>query len=880
MRYPALLAFLLIFIALQLQAENINTVRQSHIGVIDLPGDPEISEGLAGSFAGVHNGVVIIAGGSNFPDRKPWEGGTRVLHDRILVGFPDDEGAINVIESPVRLPVAVSGGASATVPGGLFCIGGQTDDGPAEKTFLIKWSGSRIEIEMMPSLPVALRGHKASVIGNRVYVAGGESPDGPSSRFMYLDTGNPGNGWIKLPDMPSPLSDFMFAAQTDGEFPALWLIGGRIRKAGDKITRFSAKVFRYRPLAGVWERRGDIRIPGKESVTLAAGAAMPAGASHILVIGGDTGEVFNRVELAIGEIEAGNNRYIPVRDSLWRNHPGFSKNILAYNTITDVWYIAGEWEGEAPAVTRAISLNNRIVIPGGEIRPGIRTPNLTSLTLTSLPRFGWINYLVLALYFVAMLGVGFWFMHRGKDADDFFKAGGRIPWWAAGISIFATTLSAITFIAIPAKSYADDWRMLMFNICIIMIAPVVIRYFLPFFRRFNLSTAYEYLELRFSRPVRWVASGLFITFMVSRIAIVLFLPSLALHAVTGFSVYWSIILMGVITIIYCTSGGMEAVVWGDVIQGFILVSGALLAFGFMITGVEGGLGGFIEVTSEYSKFRMFDFSFDFTQPVFWVVMIGGLANSLILYTSDQSVVQRYMTTKNEKATARGIWLNGIISVPVSLLFFLLGTGLFAFYYFNPERLALTNPNIDATFPQFIVGELPAGIAGVLISAIFAAAMSTLSSNINSVSAVITSDFYKILSTSAGTRSIMLSARLSGIVVGVLGISMALMLATWDIASLWDQFNTFLGLLTGGLAALFIMGIFFRHISAPAALGGVTTGMTVLVWIQMNTNLSFLLYGAVGMTVSVAVAVLIAMAVPNKKPVEGYTFKTRKARTIE
>jgi solute:Na+ symporter, SSS family len=335
--------------------------------------------------------------------------------------------------------------------------------------------------------------------------------------------------------------------------------------------------------------------------------------------------------------------------------------------------------------------------------------------------------------------------------------------------------------------------------------------------------------------------------------------------------------MGVITIIYCTSGGMEAVVWGDVIQGFILVSGALLAFGFMIAGVEGGLGGFIEVTADYNKFRMFDFRFDFTQPVFWVVLIGGLANSLILYTSDQSVVQRYMTTKDERATARGIWLNGIISVPVSLLFFLLGTGLFAFYFFNPERLALTNPNIDATFPQFIVGELPAGVAGLLISAIFAAAMSTLSSNINSVSAVLTSDFYKLLTRDTGNRSIMIWARISGIVVGTLGIMTALMLATWDIASLWDQFNTFLGLLTGGLAALFMMGIFFGRISAPAALGGVIAGMSLLFWVQMNTTLSFLLYGAIGMTASVAVALLISLAVPNRKSISGYTYNTRKKR---
>ncbi len=278
---------------------------------------------------------------------------------------------------------------------------------------------------------------------------------------------------------------------------------------------------------------------------------------------------------------------------------------------------------------------------------------------------------MLILYFGGMLLMGFYFMKRNENTEDFFKASGRIPWWAAGISIFATTLSAITFLSIPAKTYATDWRMLVFNICIILIVPVVIRYFLPFFTRFRLGTAYEYLEKRFNRTTRWLASALFVVFMVSRIAIVLFLPALALNAVTGFDIYLSIVVMGgLVTIIYSTSGGMEAVVWGgDVIQGFILVFGALAAFVLMVMGIDGGLGEFWHTSIEFHKFRTFDFRFDFTQPVFWVVLIGGVANSLITYTSDQSIVQRYMSTKDEKSTSRSIWLNGILSVPVTILFF-------------------------------------------------------------------------------------------------------------------------------------------------------------------------------------------------------------------
>jgi SSS family transporter len=417
--------------------------------------------------------------------------------------------------------------------------------------------------------------------------------------------------------------------------------------------------------------------------------------------------------------------------------------------------------------------------------------------------------------------------------------------------------------------------MLIFNITIILIVPIVIKYFLPFFRRFSLDTAYAYLELRFSRSVRWLASALFVIFMVSRIAIVLFLPSLALNAVTGFNIYLSIIIMGIVTIIYSTSGGMEAVVWGDVIQGFILVFGAISAFIFMIIGIDGGIGEFWSTTIEFQKLRTFDFRFDFTQPVFWVVLIGGVANSMITYTSDQSIVQRYMSTKDEKATSLSIWLNGILSVPVTILFFLIGTGLFAFYHDNPSLMMVSNANIDSVFPQFIVSEMPVGFAGLLIAAIFAAAMSTLSSNINSSSAVITSDFFKTLFPGRSFNSQMKVARWSGIICGLLGMGMALVLATWNIASLWDQFNTFLGLLTSGLGALFILGIFFPRVGSKAALTGVIGGLILLLLIKNNTPISFLLFGFIGMTASILIAVAMSFLLPNKNMDKGYTWEGMK-----
>lgn len=862
-----LLLFSVIWKGNALEEASINQLRQNNFSFLENVSEIPGNEGLSGVFAGVHNNVLLVAGGTAFSDGKPWEGGTKQFSNAVLV-YVRTENGINLLNAAAKLPVALGEGASVSLPQGVLCIGGQSPAGLSNRVFLMSSIGNSVEITEYPQLPLAVKSPTAAVIGNTVYLVGGESENGETSQFFALDITNISEGWKPLSDFPLPVSGAVAVAQMDGEEVSLHVFGGRAKKQGEVTTTFYPHVFRYRPSTGKWEQKQDMEF------SLAVASAAPIGASHIVLAGGDSGETYNKVEQAIHAVQGRNENALLLRDSLWINHSGFNKKICVYNTVTDMWFDAGSWEGTPVAVAPAVVWNGAVVIPAGEIRPAIRTPFLHEIQFSVKPVFGWLNYLVLGIYFAGMLLLGFLFMGRENSTDDFFKAGGRIPWWAAGISIFATTLSAITFIAIPAKSYATDWRMFVFNMAIIMVAPIVIRYFLPFFRRFNFDTAYQYLEARFNRAVRWLASALFIFFMVSRIAVVLFLPSLALNAVTGFSIYWAIIIMGVVTIIYCTSGGIEAVVWGDVIQGFILLGGAFVALAFMLAGVEGGLGGFFEITGQHNKFHSFDFRFDFSQPVFWVVLIGGIANTLITYTSDQSVVQRYMTTKDEKATGRSIWLNGFLSIPVTIIFFLLGTGLYAYYTSNPEQLSVLNPNIDSVFPQFIVAQMPAGVAGLLIAAIFAAAMSTLSSNINSVAAVITTDFYKAVAVQASRKSHMAVARWSGIIVGVFGISMALMLATWNIASLWDQFNTFLGLLTAGLGALFVMGIFFPRISGKAALIGVLAGITTLVLVKNHTTLSFLMYGFVGLVASVLFALLTSLIVPNRKMIDKLHYKSK------
>ncbi len=861
--------FLLLLFTSNSYPIGVNKVALVEVWNMEQATDSLLKEGLAGSFFGKQGDFFILAGGANFPHGKPWEGGTKTFTNKIFVLSENISNQFQLINTSNKLPVALAEGAYVSTPDGLLCIGGQTKEGLSDKTFLISYNGQDVEVEMYPNLPIAVKNATTAIINNFVYLVGGQREDGKSEKqFIMLDLGHIEKGWQILPDFPIPVSGATMSAQQDGEEISLFVFGGRAM-ASTKTTTFYSTVYNFKPSKGKWTNKNDIKIKDIQPIRLSMCVSAPIGASHIALIGGDNGQIYNQVEKAI------NLNNFNKRDSLWINSTGFNDKILIYNTITDSWFELDNPRKTPSAVSAVVSDGKHIYISGGETRPGIRNPEIVKIISTVESHFGWLNYSILIIYFGGMLFLGFFFMKGNKDTSDFFKAGGRIPWWAAGISIFATTLSAITFISIPAKSYATDWRMLLFNLSIILIVPIVIRYFLPFFRRFNFETAYQYLEARFNRSIRWIASALFVFFMISRIAIVLFLPSLALNAVTGFSIYFSILIMGVVTIVYCTTGGMEAVIWGDVIQGFILIAGAFAAFAYMIMGVDGGINTFWETATVHNKLNWLDFRFDFSQPVFWVVIIGGVANSLITYTSDQSVVQRYMTTKDEKATAKSIWLNGIISVPVSIIFFLLGTGLYVFYTSNPANMAITNTNIDSVFPQFIVSQLPVGFAGLLIAAIFAAAMSTLSSNINSVSAVITSDFYKTLWSKTTLKQSMQVARWTSVIVGLMGMSMALVLVTWDIASLWDQFNTFLGLLTSGLGALFFLGIFFPRVGSTSAFIGLLIGFITLVIIKSYTDTSFLLYGFIGMASSIIIAYLTSFILPNKKDSNSFTWSSIK-----
>ena len=463
---------------------------------------------------------------------------------------------------------------------------------------------------------------------------------------------------------------------------------------------------------------------------------------------------------------------------------------------------------------------------------------------------------VIAAYLVLMAGVGFWFMRRNKDADAYFRAGGRLPWWVVSLSIYATMFSSITFLSVPAMSFSGDMSYFVISFGIPILALVTVQWYLPFFRRLNLTSAYEYLEVRFNLPCRLFASSAFILFMIARTAIVAYLPSLAICAVSGLDINLAIIVVTAVTILYCTVGGVEAVIWSDFVQSVILIASTVLILVWLIAGTDGGWRGFLSMGLDAGKFRVFDLAFDWTKPCFWVVFVGGLVANLASYTSDQCVVQRYMTTPDERGAAKSILFNGALSFVNCFVFFVVGVALWTYYQSHAAALPLgTKP--DAVLAVFIARELPTGVSGLVLAAVAAATMSTLSANLNSAASAITTDFYgRLRRGGKGEGGLLRCGKISTVVVGLLGGAMALWLANADIGNIYDQFQRFLGILTGGLGCLFFMGIFMKSVNGFGATCGLVANYVVCFGLD---RLSFpdkphlLLYGFLGMVACLTVA---------------------------
>jgi SSS family transporter len=424
------------------------------------------------------------------------------------------------------------------------------------------------------------------------------------------------------------------------------------------------------------------------------------------------------------------------------------------------------------------------------------------------------------------------------------------------------------------------------------VAPIAVYLAMPFFRQIDATSAYEYLQKRFNMPVRLFGSASFMLFHVFRMGIVMSLAALALSTVADFSFMlgWiglggiananavaCILIMGVLSIIYCTMGGVEAVVWTDTIQTFVLLGGGLLCFILMIQNVDGGLSGFIDIAAQNKKVRMVNLHWDSssTSLALWVVLIGAFGQNLSSYTADQAIVQRYMTTPDRKRAAKAIWTNAWMCIPASLLFYATGTALFAFYKSHPEKLDPTYMT-DQIFPLFISHEVPLGIAGLIVAGIFAAAQSTISTSMNSLATTFVTDFVRPLNVVKTEKTYLNIARTITLTFGIIGTLLGLLFVSPDIKSLFDQFIKIVGLFMGVLGGLFCLGMLTRRANGWGALTGAIFGALVMLLMPIYTSINGYLYAFIGIGTCFVVGYLASIVIPSPSgSIEGLTIHTVK-----
>jgi solute:Na+ symporter, SSS family len=472
-----------------------------------------------------------------------------------------------------------------------------------------------------------------------------------------------------------------------------------------------------------------------------------------------------------------------------------------------------------------------------------------------------LDIVIIVVYLLAMILVGVYFSKKNKSADQFTTASGKIPGWAIGLSIYATFLSSNTFLGVPGKAFGSNWNAFVFSISMPFAAWIASKYFVPFYRRSGEVSAYTHLENRFGPWARTYAVICFLLTQIARMGSIFFGIALSLQALIGYPMSAIMSVMGICIIIYTVLGGMEAVIWTEVAQGIIKTLGAILIL-FLIIKEMGGVSHIITIAKDNHKLSLGSLSPDFTSSSLWVVLFYGFFINLNNFGMDQNYVQRYHTAKNTRQAVRSVWTCVALYVPASLLFFIIGTSLFAYYQIHPELTEAIKQQVaierlgsgaafesvnqhvlslqpadyaDKVMPHFMVTKIPTGLAGLIISALLSAAMSTISSGMNASATVFTLDIYKrYIKKDLSERGKFSTLHIMTVFFGLLGLAAGI--AMIGIKSLLDAWWQLSGIFAGGMLGLFLLGIVSRNTKNTAAFTAVICGVLVILWMTFSPRI--------------------------------------------
>jgi solute:Na+ symporter, SSS family len=435
---------------------------------------------------------------------------------------------------------------------------------------------------------------------------------------------------------------------------------------------------------------------------------------------------------------------------------------------------------------------------------------------------------VLGVYLAVLVGIGLRASRGQKTTDEYFVANRSIPGWAMGLSLLATIITSVTFIAYPGSGYAGDWSLLvpgLLFVGVLMLAGTVI---VPFFRHVVRMSAYEYFGKRFGRGVRMYSSFAFAVGHFSKMGFVFYLLALTVKGITGWPVFWTISLTAVITISYTLLGGVKAVVWSDVVQGFVLWAGILVSLGYLLFLPAQGPRAVLTDAWSHGKMSLGSTAIRFDKPTIVVLVIYGFFFYLQKYTADQTVVQRYLIAKDDRSALRGIALGAGLCIPVWTGFMLIGSLLWSFYRLTGEALPKSITKADEIFPHFLTTHIPAGVAGLFLAALVGSAMSMLASDMNCLAVIAVEDFYVAIRSRATDQEQLRTGKLIVVASGIASAALALELARTHGSAL-SLYYTITAVVAGGLAGLFLLAFLMPRATRSGAIVGLVVSLLITIW---------------------------------------------------
>ena len=468
--------------------------------------------------------------------------------------------------------------------------------------------------------------------------------------------------------------------------------------------------------------------------------------------------------------------------------------------------------------------------------------------------FGLLNSTILGLYLVAMVLIGLWFMRRQQTTEDYFLASRAMPWVPVAMSMFASLTSAVTFMGLPARAFEENVSLLVVCIVSPLLVPVLVLVLYPAYRRRGVTTSYEFIGLRFGSAGRTAVSLLFVLARLGWMGTVIYAPALALSVSTGLPLTLTILLMGSMATLYTALGGLAAVLWTDVVQFVILVAGAFWVATELVLYAPDGIPGILRIAGEAGRLQIAGGRPSLFEMSGLAVGISFFLQMMQDYGTDQVTVQRMLAIRKPGGVAKAAIFNAATDVVMVALLLFIGLGLLAFYQANPQ---LAPSNADAVLPHFIMHSLPAGISGLLISAIFAAAMSSMDSGINSLATVIGNDLIKPFRRQARSgKHDVNQARLLTVVLGVLATALAFGVSRME--NIIAAFSTFMGLFNAPVLALFMLGFVSRRARFSDWCSGVLPAVAVTLFAKYHVGIHWVYYFPLSFTVCFSVAWLVSL----------------------